>query len=232
VNNYIRDIVKDASQIEPTKWYTRGSLSGLRFHRGRILSEALLNDPVAPTSVKVRANLTLTYGADIIAYLSSYNDEIVEQTVEVWKAVEAETARLSSEFDAKLKDIHKKVAIEELEALQRAERAIHAFIRDNTLDITKAASATCGVYFLKCDGVIVYVGQSRAVYGRIAQHRSENRKRFDQVLFLPCERDQLNEFEGFFINLLKPMYNGGNADSRNFGAPISNLWKEVSELFT
>ncbi|WP_120636053.1 helix-turn-helix domain-containing protein [Ruegeria sp. EL01] len=74
-----------------------------------------------------------------------------------------------------------------------------------------------GVYFLILNGHVVYVGQSRNIVQRINTHRAD--KAFDKVQVFPCEPYELNDYEGFFIRLLRPPLNGDPSKT-----PASKLW--------
>lgn len=63
------------------------------------------------------------------------------------------------------------------------------------------------VYFLVDQGEVVYVGLSSALVMRILQHRSDVRKRFDRVLFVPCPEHLLESVEGGLIKILNPRDN-------------------------
>jgi predicted DNA-binding transcriptional regulator AlpA len=93
-------------------------------------------------------------------------------------------------------------------------------------DLPKHASTkliVCGVYFLENQGEIVYIGQSINVASRVNQHIGGFRpKTFDHVRVLPCEREELNNWEGFFIRLLEPRLNG-----RSESQPKSEIWDRV-----
>lgn len=222
--------ITDASQIDPDKWYSRGCFDQFLFHRGRKMSEALVNDPSAPVSVKAGNNALVVNGSDVLAYLASYGDGLIDYTVEVNKRISDAVASCKRQFDADRKRMLAENDLLRRSHIRQALDSIHQFINDNTIDITKKLKSTCGVYFLKFEGQIVYVGQSRSVYGRVSTHKAERTKKFDQITFMPCDPKELNEFEGFFINLLKLKYNGGKMD-RAFSAPRSRLWGEVVELF-
>mgnify|MGYP003124676236 CR=1 FL=1 len=65
-----------------------------------------------------------------------------------------------------------------------------------------------GVYFLISKGEVVYVGQSVNVYSRITSHKSRDEyKRYDEALFLPVPKSDLNDLEVALIHALKPRYN-------------------------
>ena len=78
---------------------------------------------------------------------------------------------------------------------------------------------SCGVYALVHRGVIVYIGQSKVMLGRISNHRAQwGRKRgvassaprgilFDQVFVRPCTPEQLNALESSMIAKYQPKYN-------------------------
>lgn len=87
-------------------------------------------------------------------------------------------------------------------------------------------SLRCGVYALCTKGVVIYVGKSKKMLGRINSHRSawaDKRKGkaeswiaerlgipgllFDQVFVRPCRPDELDSLESQMINLYKPRYN-------------------------
>lgn len=64
-----------------------------------------------------------------------------------------------------------------------------------------------GVYFLCLNGVVVYVGQSIAVLGRVSHHIASKEKNWNSVYFIPYEPDALDNAERHWINKLKPFYN-------------------------
>jgi hypothetical protein len=222
--------ITDASQIDPDKWYSRGCFDQFLFHRGRKMSEALGNDPAAPESVKVGSNALVVKGSDVLAYLASYGDGMIDYTVEVNRRIGDAITSTQRKFDRDRKDMLEENETLRRQSAMRALDAVYRFIDGNTIDITKHASATCGIYFLKFEGRIVYVGQSRSVYSRLSMHKAEKTKKFDRVTFFPCDIQNLNEFEGFFINLIEPKYNGGKMGP-SFGAPRSKLWDDAIELF-
>ncbi len=76
---------------------------------------------------------------------------------------------------------------------------------------------TCGVYFLLDGSDVVYVGQSKNVFSRIAEHRD---KRFDRYAYVPCEEVSLDTLESFYIYMLRPKLNG-MYNSGAIRAPIS-----------
>jgi hypothetical protein len=79
----------------------------------------------------------------------------------------------------------------------------------------------CGVYALAKNGVVIYVGQSKKMLGRVSAHRSNwGRKStpawmpascrgmlFDQIFIRPCRVEDLDALEAQMINLYKPRYN-------------------------
>lgn len=68
----------------------------------------------------------------------------------------------------------------------------------------------CHVYFLIDGDEVVYVGQSRDLTHRIETHLKDERKKFDRVLTLECDRRSLLATESHFIRLLRPRYNEAN----------------------
>lgn len=74
---------------------------------------------------------------------------------------------------------------------------------------------TCGVYALIRDGQVVYVGQSRHVHARIANH--QNDKPFDEVLVCEVAQQDLDDVETFLIAMLNPPLNRMHADRKAQG---------------
>lgn len=78
-----------------------------------------------------------------------------------------------------------------------------------------------GVYALVHRGVVVYVGKSKVMLGRVYSHRVTWGKKsqkavglkpikgilFDAIWIRPCVLDQIDELEYAMINLYKPRYN-------------------------
>ncbi|MDA8256318.1 MAG: GIY-YIG nuclease family protein [Betaproteobacteria bacterium] len=86
---------------------------------------------------------------------------------------------------------------------------LHPLVNDaDSLEgILSAAISTVafpGIYFLMQEGEIVYIGQSRNVQNRIAQHGD---KRFDSYAVLPCPDATLEKNERRLILKFKPKYN-------------------------
>jgi len=76
-----------------------------------------------------------------------------------------------------------------------------------------------GVYFLCHEGVVVYVGQSVCVAGRLAAHFGSN-KLFDAVWAIPIPKQDLDRVEGAFIRILRPTYN--ISENGRINAPSQN----------
>lgn len=65
-----------------------------------------------------------------------------------------------------------------------------------------------GIYALKKEGVIVYIGQSKNVYCRILEHIMEAKKDFDDIIAIYCEdMTDVEVTEVSIIAILKPKYN-------------------------
>ena len=87
--------------------------------------------------------------------------------------------------------------------------------------IDVSAILRCGIYALVREGVVVYVGQSKKMLGRIAAHKSNWGKKsmpawmpvslrgvlFDSAYVLPCRVEDLDRLERALIDLYKPKYN-------------------------
>ena len=65
----------------------------------------------------------------------------------------------------------------------------------------------CGVYFLIHDGAIVYVGQSKNVLFRLAEHRRDDVKLFQSFYFIECKASELDNLEALYIQKFKPVHN-------------------------
>jgi hypothetical protein len=76
---------------------------------------------------------------------------------------------------------------------------------DEIVDAAKPWQTYCGVYFLRSEGEVVYVGQSVNVFSRISNHRE---KKFDSFTVVPCEREHLDSLESLYIHTLRPKLNG------------------------
>lgn len=63
------------------------------------------------------------------------------------------------------------------------------------------------VYFLLSGKEVVYIGAALRVASRICFHRRHNSSAFDLIMFLPCEREQLEETEKSLIKLIRPKHN-------------------------
>ena len=64
-----------------------------------------------------------------------------------------------------------------------------------------------GIYFLVEAGQVVYVGKSKHVQERIAQHREYSRFSFDGYSVEPCSPGDLARREAYYIRLLQPKHN-------------------------
>jgi hypothetical protein len=74
---------------------------------------------------------------------------------------------------------------------------------------------TVGVYALICDGNVIYVGQSRHVYARVAEH--QRNKHFDSVMVCQLAEEDLDDVETFLIAMLNPPLNRVHADGKAKG---------------
>jgi|GEM_PF-2730943 len=64
-----------------------------------------------------------------------------------------------------------------------------------------------GIYHLKQGSKVVYVGQTKNIKSRIAQHFYRNDKEFDGIEFFDCDIDMLNDVEAREIVHYNPIYN-------------------------
>lgn len=77
---------------------------------------------------------------------------------------------------------------------------------DEILLARMPANNMTGIYFLINNDKIRYVGQTVNIFHRLAQHK-RNDKVFDSYAFIPCEKEQLNELEKTYLDLLMPEEN-------------------------
>jgi excinuclease UvrABC nuclease subunit len=94
-----------------------------------------------------------------------------------------------------------------------------------------------GVYALCAKGVVIYVGKSKSMLGRIYSHRQawQNKKKgtdwiserlgipglqFDEVHIRPCPKHEVDALEHEMINKYKPRYNVQLKNSQKVNAPI------------
>lgn len=95
-----------------------------------------------------------------------------------------------------------------------------------------------GVYALCAKGVVIYVGKSKSMLGRIYAHRQawQNKKKgtdwiserlgipglqFDEVHIRPCPKHEVDALEVEMINKYKPHYNVQLKTSQKVKAPIT-----------
>lgn len=64
-----------------------------------------------------------------------------------------------------------------------------------------------GIYLLKYQNSVVYVGQSVDVKRRIKEHKQEKKKKFDEFIYISCPDTNLNSVEAFNILKYSPKYN-------------------------
>ena len=64
-----------------------------------------------------------------------------------------------------------------------------------------------GIYFLWADEDLLYIGQSRKIESRVANHRAVKRIPFTKFSFIRCGNDERLLLERMYIYLYKPRYN-------------------------
>ena len=90
----------------------------------------------------------------------------------------------------------------------------------------------CGVYFLKLEGVIVYVGQTINLISRIQTHEKDDAKEFDEVSYIEVAPCELAIVEMLYISKLRPRLNMvGNQSTKKVSAKVmeSTLPKNYTE---
>lgn len=86
---------------------------------------------------------------------------------------------------------------------ERDDYDLHSLVRTSSAPI----HGQSGIYFLLRKNVIVYIGQTTRLLGRLSQHLIDG-KDFDSYTFFPCEQNQLRELETRMILKFKPKLNG------------------------
>jgi cell division protein FtsB len=84
----------------------------------------------------------------------------------------------------------------------------------------------CGIYFLIKEGEIVYVGQSKNVFGRMNGHADKD---FDYISFLPCRADELDLMEARYIVKYKPILNVGKVKALPWSIAVSEATQRAAD---
>lgn len=71
----------------------------------------------------------------------------------------------------------------------------------------RSKAYVCGVYCLEIDGTVIYVGRSKNVFYRLAQHMKTASFEFDSFYIIECEPDRLAALEAEVIQRLQPTEN-------------------------
>lgn len=211
--------------------YPTGCFSRWILPRGRRLSESLSNDPAAPTPFVVprAASAKCFTREQIEAYLGRL-EHPVDVSHEISRAA-ADMQRRADDLSAKMAgEIHKAAAQMVSDLRDDARDFVNSFMAKNTIAVSpNDYGRTCGVYFLRRHGVVIYVGQSVNILARINQHVSAGKIIFDEVEYLRCDQSDLNDYEGFFIRFLRPAENGWGR-VKEHAAPQSRLWEKFARL--
>lgn len=80
------------------------------------------------------------------------------------------------------------------------------FNRDEILEGAIPVGTVSGIYFLIDGDEVCYVGQSRNVFHRLAQH-TRNGFKFTAYNFIPCPVEQLDELERQYLLAIWPNMN-------------------------
>jgi hypothetical protein len=187
---------------------------------------------MAPAYKVSRGMAKLYLGADLKRYIAGVFDDVTEIeariTQRAFRRADERFERLRAplaEAEAALKAERKRMADDNLRALTKS---VNDRMSNAKMVRFFPAGRNSGIYFLKRDKVVVYVGQSVGLGARISSHMMEGQKKFDEVVIFYCDAKELNHWEGFFIRLLRPEYNGGVGSNRNnLSAPFSALWDRV-----
>lgn len=204
---------KNISELCSDEFYAKSRLSNIVFPDGRRMDEALTNHPLAPDHTSLTKVGKFYTGKQVIDFYQSVClnlfasvdfEEKLSDAAEKLSHAKIIEERANRDLDqAKL---IKKEASETLNlARDQAKIMLEEFVRGHPTQCGNIAQAmSSGVYFLFYRGDLVYVGQSVCILARVGQHKD---KQFDRFAFINCDQSQLNDVEGFFINLLRPRLN-------------------------
>ena len=85
----------------------------------------------------------------------------------------------------------------------------HKFVSLAEMDANQIRGIV-GVYFLIRDSELVYIGQSKNVYRRVASHSIKH----DKFWYVECKAQDLDEIESAYIHIYKPPLNGSLVDEK------------------
>lgn len=180
------------------------------------------------TSEQVALEKLKTLSNDEIIKIISQNNFIKKKHQRQASLIKRQTKkinRLKEEIE-NIKQLYKKR--DELEIKRKTEVfnhiEKHLFNNSAVKAITSELFLTCGVYFLIKENEVVYVGQSVNIAARIIAHKNDG-KVFDEVKFILCEKEKLDEKEMFFIKLLQPKLNGDYKNKNH-----ENIFKVIMEI--
>lgn len=77
--------------------------------------------------------------------------------------------------------------------------------------VTVSMRPIVGIYFLTYCGRVIYVGQSKNVAQRVQSH--SQRMVFDAYKYKECQVHELDSFEEYFIQKLRPQFNLAKVNS-------------------
>jgi hypothetical protein len=188
-------------------WYGQDILNVLSIRDRDKKEPGLTINPADPTQSIISKIVKVSSKKDIV--------NIVEQSInlqkensllqEYIKKIQTQLYELSEQN----KKISHELAIRE-NLTRRITTEIIEFITNNEKEVywfKLSLEQACGVYLLKHNESVVYVGQSVSIPNRIIQHAKDG-KVFDKVVIVPCPPEDLDEKEMFLIRLLKPPLNG------------------------
>lgn len=90
------------------------------------------------------------------------------------------------------------------------------YCENGFIDITCITLQKCGIYFFYFHDIVVYVGKSTNLLGRISNHLQQNKISFTSCKILKVNKSYLDIYEQAFIKVLRPKYNGClNGDYNN-----------------
>jgi hypothetical protein len=124
---------------------------------------------------------------------------------------------------------HQTAGVRDLELLLYNFRTVKMEGGEMDLCVQKMPSLLkgSGVYFLLQGKRVVYVGQSKRVSHRIAEHLKT--KRFDRVVCLPLAPEDLLKAEAFYIAMYAPIYNLQLGDEKRT-AEMLTTYRESNDL--
>ena len=176
------------------------------------LMESMLSECRSLMSGDVSAKAFLcNFLLHFFVMIDLYSEELRGKTIyQERDAMEAEISRLNERIEileTKIKQHRDEIRRKNELIVGRSCVASSKGIDSLALSSLSMNMITGCIYFLMSGDKISYIGQSVNVYQRTRSHLSEGRIDFDSVLFLPCQKEELDPWEAALIRHFDPPYN-------------------------